>query len=156
MDLHNVLSNGNRSHVGRKWEKMERWKKGIHLKILLSKNTQKRDFYSKRWDIIIISVCSVVFFFSTSWVDNFINLLLTCLFPDGGGELVAQLCPTLCHFSDYSPPGFSVHGILQARILTWVPIPFSWGFSWPRDRTTPPALQGNYYWLSHQRNLISW
>ena len=34
-----------------------------------------------------------------------------------------------------SPPGSSVHGILQARILEWVAIPFSRGFSWPRDQT---------------------
>ena len=39
--------------------------------------------------------------------------------------LVAQLCPTLCDTMDCSPPGSSVHGILQARILEWVAIPFS-------------------------------
>ena len=32
----------------------------------------------------------------------------------------AQLCPTLCDPMDYSPPGFSVHGIFQARIAEWV------------------------------------
>ena len=37
--------------------------------------------------------------------------------------LVAQLCPTLCNPVDYSPLGFSVHGILQARILEWVAMP---------------------------------
>ena len=42
--------------------------------------------------------------------------------------LVAQSCLTLCDPMDYSPPGFSVHGILQARILEWVAIPFSRGF----------------------------
>ena len=36
--------------------------------------------------------------------------------------LVAQLCPTLCDVMDCSPPGSSVHGILQARILEWVAI----------------------------------
>ena len=34
---------------------------------------------------------------------------------------------------DCSPPGFSVHGILQARILEWVAISFSKGSTWPRD-----------------------
>ena len=38
-------------------------------------------------------------------------------------SLVAQSCPTLCGPRDYSPPGLSVHGILQARILEWVAIP---------------------------------
>ena len=39
--------------------------------------------------------------------------------------LVAQSCPTLCNPMDYSPPGSSVHGILQAKILEWVAISFS-------------------------------
>ena len=38
---------------------------------------------------------------------------------------VTQSCPTLCNTMDYSPPGSSVHGILQARILEWVAILFS-------------------------------
>ena len=41
--------------------------------------------------------------------------------------LVTQLCPTLCHPVDCSPPGFSVHGILQARRLKFIVIPFSRG-----------------------------
>ena len=55
--------------------------------------------------------------------------------------LFAQLCPTLCEPMDCSPPGFSVHGILQARILEWVAIPFFCGSFWPRDWTRSPALQ---------------
>ena len=39
--------------------------------------------------------------------------------------LVAQSCLTLCDPVDCSPPGSSVHAVLQARILEWVPIPFS-------------------------------
>ena len=42
---------------------------------------------------------------------------------------------TLCDPVDYSPPVSSVHGVLQARILEWVTISFSRGFSWPRDWT---------------------
>ena len=49
--------------------------------------------------------------------------------------LVAQSCPTLCDPMDCSPPGSSVHGILQARILEWVAIPFSRGSSRARDGT---------------------
>ena len=41
--------------------------------------------------------------------------------------LVAQLYLTLCDPVDCSPPGSSVHGILQARILEWVAVPFSRG-----------------------------
>ena len=46
----------------------------------------------------------------------------------------AQLCPTLCN-PDCSPPGSSVHGISQARILKWVAISSSRGSSQPRDQT---------------------
>ena len=49
--------------------------------------------------------------------------------------LVTQSCLTLCDPMDYSPPGSSVHGILQERIPEWVVIPFSRGSSQPRDRT---------------------
>ena len=49
--------------------------------------------------------------------------------------LVAQSCLTLHDPMDCSPPGSSVHGISQARILEWVAIPFSRGSSGPRDRT---------------------
>ena len=48
---------------------------------------------------------------------------------------VSQLCPTLCNPMDCSLSGFSVHGILQARILEWVDFPFSRGSSQPRDQT---------------------
>ena len=49
--------------------------------------------------------------------------------------LVAQLCLTLCDPMDCSPPGSSAHGILQARVLEWVAIPFSRGSSQPKDQT---------------------
>ena len=41
-----------------------------------------------------------------------------------------QSCPTLCDPMDCSPPGFSVHGILQARTLEWVAISFSNARKW--------------------------
>ena len=46
-----------------------------------------------------------------------------------------QLCPTLCNPTDWSLPGSSVHGILQARTLEWVAVPSSRGSFQPRDRT---------------------
>ena len=46
-----------------------------------------------------------------------------------------QLCPTLCDPMDGSPPGSSVHGILQARILEWFAMPSSMSSSWSRDWT---------------------
>ena len=46
-----------------------------------------------------------------------------------------QSCPTLCDPLDGSPPGSPIPGILQARILEWVAMPFSRGSSQPEDRT---------------------
>ena len=46
-----------------------------------------------------------------------------------------HLCLTLWDPMDCSPPGFSVHGILQARILEWVAMPSSRGSSWSRHQT---------------------
>ena len=46
-----------------------------------------------------------------------------------------QMCLNLCDAMDCSLSGFSVHGILQARILEWVATSFFRGSSWPRDQT---------------------
>jgi len=46
-----------------------------------------------------------------------------------------QLCSTFCDPIDRSPPGSSVHGILQAKILGWVAISSPRGSSQPRDQT---------------------
>ena len=59
-------------------------------------------------------------------------------------------CVWLCNPIDCSPPGSSVHGILQARILEWVSIPFSRWSSRPRDWTqvvslTSPALANRFF-----------
>ena len=51
-----------------------------------------------------------------------------------------QSCLTLCDLMDCSPPGFSVHGILQARILEWAAMPSSRGSFWPSDWTCVSCL----------------
>ena len=55
--------------------------------------------------------------------------------------LVAQSCLTLCDSMDCSPPGFSVRGILQAKILEWVAFSFFKGSSWPGIKPGSPTLQ---------------
>ena len=55
------------------------------------------------------------------------------IYPLYGKCVVAQSCLTLCDPMDCSPPGSSVYGILQAKILEWVAISFSRGSSRPRD-----------------------
>ena len=59
--------------------------------------------------------------------------------------LVAQVCPTLCDPMDCSPPGSSVHGILQAKILEWVAISFSRRSSQPRDWTLVSCIAGRSF-----------
>ena len=70
--------------------------------------------------------------------------------------LVAQLCLTLCDPIDCNPPGFSVYGILQARILEWIAIPFSKGTPQPRNQTLDgfesPAWQEDYLPFELQRS----
>ena len=56
--------------------------------------------------------------------------------------LVDQSCVTLCDPMDYSLWGPSVRGILQAIVLDWVAIPFSRGYSWPRDWTQVSRIVG--------------
>ena len=53
---------------------------------------------------------------------------------------VSQSCPALCNPMDYT-----VHGILQARILEWVADPFSRGSSQPRDRTQVSHIAGGFF-----------
>ena len=53
------------------------------------------------------------------------HFLLQCMKVKNESE-VAQSCPTLSDPMDYSPPGSSIHGIFQARVLEWGAIAFSW------------------------------
>ena len=65
-----------------------------------------------------------------------------------------QSCPTLCTCTDCSPPGFFVHGVLQARILEWVAITSSRGSSWRRDRTWVSCVAGILYcWATGEAPL---
>ena len=72
--------------------------------------------------------------------------------------LVAQSFQTLCDPMDCNPPGSSVQGILQARILEWVAIPLSRGYSWPRDQIwISHTTDRFFYHLSYQRsNTCFW
>ena len=70
--------------------------------------------------------------------------------------LVAQLCLTLCNPMDYSPPGSSVQGILQVKILKWVAISFSRGI-FPTQGWNLGLLHCRQilYSLSHQGRFTS-
>ena len=65
-------------------------------------------------------------------------------FPDTNCVyLVTQSCPTLCNPMGCSPPGSSVNGILQARILEWVAMPSSRDLPNPGIKPRSPALQAD-------------
>ena len=59
--------------------------------------------------------------------------------------LVASSRPTLCDPMNCSLPNSSVYGILQARALEWVAIPFSGGSSQPRDQTGVSCITGGFF-----------
>ena len=70
--------------------------------------------------------------------------------------LVAQLCPTLSTPMDYSMPGSSVHGILQAKLLEWVLLP-SPGIFWTQGLNLGlPHCRQILYHLSHQGRKHFW
>ena len=59
--------------------------------------------------------------------------------------LVAQPCLTVCDPTDCSPPGSSVYGVVQARILEWVAFSFSRGSFQPRDQTQVSCVAGGFF-----------
>ena len=70
-------------------------------------------------------------------------VVFVCLSLLGGGGLVTKSWPILCDPMDRSPPGFSVPGILQARILEWVAIFFSRDLPDPGIKPKLSALQAD-------------
>ena len=83
---------------------------------------------------------------------------MPCFSEDESESEVAQSCPILCDPVDCNLLGFSVHGILQARILEWVAISFSTGSSWPRDQTQVSRIRGRrfYLWATREAPRRKW
>ena len=69
--------------------------------------------------------------------------------------LVTQSCPTLCIPMDCSPPGSSVLGILQVRILAWVAVPFSRGSSWFIDWTQVSCIAGRFFTIWANKEVLT-
>ena len=68
---------------------------------------------------------------------------------------VTQLCSNFWDPMDCSPQGSSIHGILQARTLEWVAIPFSRGSSWSRNRTQVSCIVGRFFTLCTTREALA-
>ena len=87
-----------------------------------------------------ISRCKLVY---TEWINKFLlystGSYIQCV------ALVVQSCSALCDPVDCTLVGSSVHGILQARVLEWIAIPFSIGTSQPRDRTLVSCITGRSF-----------
>ena len=129
------------------------------------------------WTVFFIEVTSSLnkWYFNFTYNSNFNDsLLVYCLIllslqpkeKEKENEVI-QSCLALCDPMDCSLPGFSIHGILQARILEWVAISFSRGSSRPRGQTQVSCIAGrcftlwatreaftakNYLWIA----LLSW
>ena len=87
-------------------------------------------------------------FFAETYIWTTTSIMYVCLF--------AQLCPTLFDPMDCSLLSSSIHGILQARILESVAIPFSRGSSWPRDQTQVSWIAGGFFtiWATREISVI--
>ena len=76
--------------------------------------------------------------------------------------LVTHSRPSLCDPVDCSPPGSSVHGVLQARVQEWAAVAFSGGLSNPGIKLVPsesPGLAGGFFITSptwESQSQISW
>ena len=75
------------------------------------------------WISVLKTITQIRFCTQYSW-------LLFWWHPATAAAKSLQSCPTLCDPKDGSPPGFPVHGILQARILEWAAISFSNAWKW--------------------------
>ena len=82
-------------------------------------------------------------------INIFLKVVLLWLFS-------TKSCPILCNPMDCSPPGSSVHGSLQARILEWVVISFSRGSSRPRDQTGISWIDKQilYHWATREAQIL--
>ena len=82
------------------------------------------------------------------------HFLLQCMKVKNESEVI-QSCPTLSDPMDCSPPGSSVHGIFQARVLEWGAIPFSRGSSWSRFQVQVSHITGRFYtiWATREGHL---
>ena len=74
-----------------------------------------------------------------------------------GVKVKVLVASTLCEPMDCSPPGSSVHRILQPRILEWVSIPFSRWHSWPRDQIQVSYIAGRFFsiWATRETSNLA-
>ena len=84
--------------------------------------------------VCVYTACPGNRFISTIFLDS------TWMNVNNMNVEVAQSCPTLCY-----PMAYIVHGILQAKILEWVAVPFSTGSSQPRNQPRVSCIAGGFF-----------
>ena len=82
--------------------------------------------------------------------------LLLFLFLKNTKWTVSLLVVSVCDPVGCSPPSSSVHGILQAIILEWAAIRFSWGSSWLRDQIWVPYIAGRFFTIWATREALKY
>ena len=99
------------------------------------------------WVLCIIIQSEEIWYHCISSLSYFILIFFMYLYIciKGSESVSCQQCLTLCNPMDCSPPGSSIHGILQARIQESVDIPFFWESSRPRDRTGDFCITGRFF-----------
>ena len=115
-----------------------------------SNTTEANEQASTRLSIIYLSIIHLlVYRLSLSMSICVSHLSVSAIYPPSAylhlHPKSLQSCLTLCDPMDCSPPGSSLHGILQARILEWVAFPFSRESSQPRARTPVSCIAGRFF-----------
>ena len=81
------------------------------------------------------------------------NSIIYFIFNTYREREVAQSCLALCDPTDCSPPGSSIHAILQARVLKWIAVSFR-GSSWSRDPTQVSCIAGRRFTIWATREAL--
>ena len=90
-------------------------------------------FFKSQYHSFPLGYLKILYFSLMPWQSCGIAFSAVC----SSAFMLSHFCHVqLCNPMDYSPPGSSVHGILQARIQEWVAMPSSKGSSWPRNQTS--------------------
>ena len=105
------------------------------------------EFGNSHWTIFGNHFMSLLIFLGGNWKQIKNVLKYWSVLRWKSESEVAQSCLSLCDPMDYNLPGFSVHGIFQARVLEWVAISFSRGSSWPKDQTQVSCIASRCFTL---------
>ena len=110
----------------------EAWRAGIHG--VAKSRTRLSDWTELNWKFLGVPVIKNPPSNAGKWFWSLVRELRSRIHAYVHTKLL-QLCLTLCDPMDCSPPGSPAPGILSARVPEWVSIPYSRGFSQPRDQT---------------------